>query len=108
MSVKHRVKEIIKERNITQSMLSKASEVHKNTIQKMLANDSEPGTKVIIGLKKLVPALSLNWILLNEGEKYINSNEVSLTDENREMEIVKGRLAQIEKDLAQIKQTTKK
>lgn len=108
MPVIHRVREVMEDRNISQSKLSKASDVHRNTIQKMLLNNSEPSTKVIVGLKKLVPELSLNWILLEEGAKYIDAKDVNSLDENREMEIVKGRLAQIEKELAQVKQEIKK
>lgn len=71
MPVIHRVKELINLKNISQPKLGAASGVHKNTIQKMLANNTEPSIKVVIGLKKLFPNLSFEWLILGEGEMWV-------------------------------------
>ncbi len=82
MSVIQRVKEIIEFKNITQPKLGKASGVHKNTVQKMLANDTEPSIKVIRGLKELVPNVSLDWLILGKG-KMFESDSVGEREKKR-------------------------
>ena len=102
MSVIKRVKKIIEIKNISNAQLGKAADLHRNTIGNMLKAEAEPNVEVIVGLKKIIPDLNLNWMILGEGEIFTGENKIL---NNRELEMVKGRLAKLEEKYDLIKQT---
>lgn len=103
MSLNHRLKLLIKSKNISQSELARKLEVTRGSVNQWLSGKLAPGHKPLMKIFELYPDLSADWLLRGEGQIYFeNKNSDSdntflkkqLKDQAEMMELYKKLLAE--------------
>lgn len=83
MSIVKRIKVLMDDKNIFVVRLSEKSGVHRNTINKMFKTGSAPKIELIIALKKIVPSVNLDWLILGKGKRYeLNEDDLIKQEKN--------------------------
>lgn len=70
MTASQRINYLINLKGISQLDLAKMAGVHKNTIQKMIANNTDPSLKVILAIVKHYEDINLEWLILGKGSAW--------------------------------------
>jgi transcriptional regulator with XRE-family HTH domain len=68
MSLDHRIRLLIKSKNISQSELARKLDVTRGSVNLWLSGKQVPGQKQLMKLFELFPDISADWLLLGRGE----------------------------------------
>jgi transcriptional regulator with XRE-family HTH domain len=79
MSLDHRIKLLIKSKNISQSELARKLDVTRGSVNQWLSGKQVPGHKPLMKMFELFPDVSSDWLLLGRGEMS-NENKFSGSD----------------------------
>ena len=71
MSLNHRIKLLIKSKNISQSELARKLDVTRGSVNQWLSGKQVPGHKPLMKMFELFPDISADWLLLGRGEMSI-------------------------------------
>jgi len=71
MSLNHRIKLLIKSKNISQSELARKLDVTRGSVNQWLSGKQIPGHKPLMKMFELFPDISADWLLLGRGEMSI-------------------------------------
>ena len=73
MSLDHRIKLLIKSKNISQSELARKLDVTRGSVNQWLSGKQVPGHKPLMKIFELFPDISSDWLLLGRGEMSIEN-----------------------------------
>jgi transcriptional regulator with XRE-family HTH domain len=73
MSLDHRIKLLIKSKNISQSELARKLDVTRGSVNQWLSGKQVPGHKPLMKIFELFPDVSSDWLLLGRGEMSIEN-----------------------------------
>ncbi|MCW7552556.1 helix-turn-helix transcriptional regulator [Endozoicomonas gorgoniicola] len=94
--INFRIKEVRKERNLTQNQFCKLVSVSQSHLSEVENGKSKPSLDIFIGMAKSFSDVSLRWLLIGE-EVSENENEPLREDLLKEViEVVEGALEQVE------------
>jgi len=79
MSLSHRLKLLIKSKNISQSEFARKLDVTRGSVNQWLAGKLVPGHKPMMKIYEVFPEISADWLLLEKGEMSIE-NKTSDSD----------------------------
>jgi len=73
MSLSHRLKLLIKSKNISQSEFARMLDVTRGSVNQWLAGKLVPGHKPMMKIYEVFPEISADWLLLGKGEMSIEN-----------------------------------
>jgi len=73
MSLNHRIKLLIKSKNISQSELARMLDVTRGSVNQWLSGKQIPGHKPLMKMFELFPDISADWLMLGRGEMSIEN-----------------------------------
>ncbi len=73
MSLNHRIKLLIKSKNISQSELARKLDVTRGSVNQWLSGKQIPGHKPLMKMFELFPDINSDWLLLGRGEMSIEN-----------------------------------
>ena len=73
MSLDHRIKLLIKSKNISQSELARMLDVTRGSVNQWLSGKQVPGHKPFMKMFELFPDISADWLMLGRGEMSIEN-----------------------------------
>ena len=94
MSVSQRITEVLKDNGIKNNFIAEQLGVDPTTIGNFKKGKTSPSVDFLLLLKKLIPKLNLNWLITNEGDKYLDDSQNEETNK---------RLEQLERQMAEVK-----
>jgi len=97
MSVSQRITEVLKDNGIKNNFIAEQLGVDPTTIGNFKKGKTSPSIDFLLLLKKIIPKLNLNWLVTNEGERYINDVQ------NEEAIRTNKRIEQLELQMAEVK-----
>lgn len=84
----NRLKEFFKSTGMSQQDLSEKLDVSKATISHLAGGRNKPSVELIQSLKTNFPDLSLDWLIMNEGEMTSGNKEGAVPDIRQELDKV--------------------
>ena len=94
MSVSQRITEVLKDNGIKNNFIAEQLGVDPTTIGNFKKGKTSPSVDFLLLLKKLIPRLNLNWLITDEGDKYLDDSQNKETNK---------RLEQLELQMAEVK-----
>ena len=94
MSVSQRITEVLKDNGLKNNFIAEQLGVDPTTIGNFKKGKTSPSIDFLLLLKKQIPKLNLNWLITNEGDKYLDDAQYKETNK---------RLEQLELQMAEVK-----
>lgn len=83
MSVRQRFESLLIELKINGSQLARELGISQTSVSRILNGSTLPSSKVLIPLLKAYPQLDIKWLLIGEGEMFLNSQiEITKVDKD--------------------------
>ena len=79
MTLNHRIKLLIKSKNISQAELARKLDVTRGSVNQWLSGKQVPGHKPLMKIFELFPDISSDWLLLGKGDMLFE-NKLSALD----------------------------
>lgn len=108
MPVKERFKDLIKKINTNPTALGKSMGLSQATIKNILDGTNLPSSKVLIPLLELYPTLNINWLLIGQGDMFLDDTLTTadrIAQRDRMIQILESSVRNLEHTLELQKKT---
>lgn len=103
MPVNQRIKNLLKIKNRTTIYIAEKVKVSDGTIRNFKSGKTDPSIKFLEYLIEEHPSLNLNWLILGEGEMFIDEKEQVDSDFKKEVKELKEKMAKMESTMDLLK-----
>ena len=86
VNMEDRIKEWFRKIDLTQYELSQRLDVSKGAISHILSGRNKPSLEFIQNLKKAFPEISLDWLIIGEGEMNISNGQNAKIEVDAELQ----------------------